>query len=162
MTGQEDKPFAGDQASCFTGTWGPKWSSFIRLTLALAARTSAWDSFIIYAVDPRRPVHSEDGQSLPAPLPGYPSPPNNALPMPTNGCPLSIYYNQPVVLQCLNTAVVSPVMVIRRVDKGSLAAGGGIADPSKPTFDLPAGPGEVLGDAVSQCVTFPLLHLHCI
>lgn len=133
MSGQETKPFGQEHASCFT------------------ARTSAWDTFIVYAVDPRKAVGVENDNRPPPPI-GYPTPPANALPLPTNGAALPIYYNQPVVLQCLNTAVVSPVMVIRRVDKGSQAVGGGPTDSCslKPIYDLPSAPGETLGDAVSQ------------
>lgn len=83
---------------------------------------------------------------------GFPTPPTNALPLPNNGVHMPIYYNQPVVLQCLNTAVVSPIMVIRKVEKGNHAIGGGTPDPysSRPAYELPTAPGETLGDAVSQ------------
>ncbi|MBW0495144.1 hypothetical protein O181_034859 [Austropuccinia psidii MF-1] len=136
MSGMEEKPFAtAEDATCFV------------------ARTSAWDPFIIYLVDPSKPASVSDPFSLSCPpLPGYPRAPSNALPLSPNGCPIPIYYNQPIVLQCLSTAVVSPVMVIRKVDKGSTATGGasieGYASPSP--HDMPVAPGEVLGDPVSQ------------
>lgn len=117
-----------------------------------SARTSSWDSFIIYAVDPQHTASDANTDPQPPPQVGYPHPPLNALPLPSNGCPMPIHYNQPVVLQCLNTAVVSPIMIIRKVEKGNLAVGGGATEASalKPLYDVPSGPGEKLGDAVSQ------------
>lgn len=50
-----------------------------------------------------------------------------------------IHYNQRVILQCIATGLTSPVMVIRRVDKGSRVLGG---------EGLPH--DEALGDPVSQ------------
>lgn len=137
MTGEQSKPFADDQTSCFT------------------ARTSLWDSFIVYAVDPSKSIVAEDGQTTQrAPQHGFPHPPLNALPVDTSGISMPIYYNQPIVLQCVTTAVVSPVMIIRKVEKGTHAVGGGSLDgiAPKPIFNLPAGPGEALGDPVAQYV----------
>ncbi|KAH9455263.1 hypothetical protein Pst134EA_022737 [Puccinia striiformis f. sp. tritici] len=136
MSGMEDKPFApGEDATCFV------------------ARTSAWDPFIIYLVDPSKPATVADNVA-PAypPPPGYPRAPSNALPVSPNAGPIPIYYNQPVVLQCLSTAVVSPVMIIRKVDKGSTAIGGASLEgnASSGQRDMPVAPGEVLGDPVSQ------------
>ncbi|KAA1128754.1 hypothetical protein PGTUg99_012261 [Puccinia graminis f. sp. tritici] len=136
MSGMEEKPFApGEDATCFV------------------ARTSAWDPFIIYLVDPSKPATVPDNVA-PAypPPPGYPRAPSNALPVSPNGGPIPIYYNQPVVLQCLSTAVVSPVMIIRKVDKGSTAIGGASLEgnASSGQRDMPVAPGEVLGDPVSQ------------
>lgn len=136
MSGMEEKPFApGEDATCFV------------------ARTSAWDPFIIYLVDPSKPASVSD-HLAPAypPPPGYPRAPSNALPLIPNTSPIPIYYNQPIVLQCLSTAVVSPVMVIRKVDKGSTATGGASLEgnSSSTQRDMPVAPGEVLGDPVSQ------------
>ncbi|RKP36958.1 hypothetical protein BJ085DRAFT_21186 [Dimargaris cristalligena] len=59
----------------------------------------------------------------------------------SSGGPIPIHYNQHVVLQCLSTGMVSPVMIIRKVEKGSLATGGVYSsDPGR----------EVMGDPVSQ------------
>jgi len=136
MSGMEEKPFApGEDATCFV------------------ARTSAWDPFIIYLVDPSKPPTVTDNvpPAYPPP-PGYPRAPSNALPVSPNSGPIPIYYNQPVVLQCLSTAVVSPVMIIRKVDKGSTAIGGASYEGniSSSQRDMPVAPGEVLGDPVSQ------------
>lgn len=135
ITGRSEKPFEDDQASSFI------------------ARTSAWDSFVIYAVDPSKAAFGQNTEDKAAKAPlGFPDPPPHALPVPACGPGLPIYYNQPVLLQCMNTGVVSPIMIIRRVDKGNLALGGGESDPQivRPAFDLPSAPGEALGDAVSQ------------
>lgn len=133
MSGQEEKPFASE-------------SSYFE------ARTSAWGAFVIYAVDPRRPLGLEAGHE---PLPasnGLPAPPPNVLPMPHGGAALPIHYNQPILLQCIATGVISPVMIIRRVDNAVQALGGGTtnANVARPIFDLPSAPGEPLGDVVLQ------------
>ncbi|PVU86973.1 hypothetical protein BB559_006299 [Furculomyces boomerangus] len=52
-----------------------------------------------------------------------------------------IHYNQTVVLQCLSTGMVSPVMVIRKVERGSIATG---------SYYAQSPHAEVLGDPVSQ------------
>ncbi|KAG0142233.1 hypothetical protein CROQUDRAFT_673653 [Cronartium quercuum f. sp. fusiforme G11] len=144
MSGMEEKPFApAEDATCFV------------------ARTSAWDPFIVYLVDPSKPsatAHPSGAeQSHPTgapPPPGYPRAPFNALPVSPGSGPVPIYYNQPIVLQCLSTAVVSPVMVIRKVDKGSTATGGASLDGSGSmagmSRDVPVAPGEMIGDPVSQ------------
>lgn len=61
-----------------------------------------------------------------------------------------IYYNQTVVLQCLISGVVSPVLIIRKVDHGTIAVGGGLADGVKGVPNHYCAPGEVCGDPVSQ------------
>ncbi|KAI8443905.1 hypothetical protein BY996DRAFT_4602068 [Phakopsora pachyrhizi] len=135
MSGMEEKPFApAEDATCFV------------------ARTSAWDPFIVYLADPLKPASVSENSSAPPPLPGYPRAPSNALPLSPSGSPIPIYYNQPIVLQCLSTAVVSPVMIIRKVDKGSTATGGANLEGSGSSGgrDMPVAPGEVLGDPVSQ------------
>lgn len=85
----------------------------------------------------------------------YPPPPAVALKNKT-GQPIPIHYNQHIVLQCLMTGLVSPVMVIRKVDKAATVVGGA----SSKGADLPDiyaayGNGgefgdEILGDPVSQ------------
>lgn len=108
---------------------------------------SSWDPFIIYLVDPKKRA---DAASVPmqAPIKGYPPPPPNALPINgSGGAQIPIYYNQPIVLQCLNTAVVSPIMIIRKVDKGTNVLGGGLAANVGPG---PHYPREAFGDPVSQ------------
>jgi hypothetical protein len=113
------------------------------------AKMSSWDTFIIYLVDPHIQASSPTSNKA-AFQPNYPPPPINVLPRSTNGQGQPICYNQAVVLQCLNTAVVSPVMIIRRVDRQTTVVGGGqstyVTSPTgrmDPTV-------ESLGDPVSQ------------
>ncbi|KAJ1966566.1 hypothetical protein IWQ62_002391 [Dispira parvispora] len=60
---------------------------------------------------------------------------------PTPSPPIPIHYNQTVVLQCLSTGMVSPVMIIRKVERGSMVVGGMLSSETGK---------EVLGDPVSQ------------
>ncbi|SAM81647.1 related to J kappa-recombination signal binding protein [Ustilago bromivora] len=109
------------------------------------AKMSSWDPFIIYLVDPKKRADATPSEPLQPPVKGYPPPPPNALP--TTGLTssqMTIHYNQPVVLQCLNTAVVSPVMVVRKVERGTTVLGGASAGP---TDSLAR---EAFGDPVSQ------------
>lgn len=86
----------------------------------------------------------------PPPQPDYPSPPPNAIPFTSNGTQIPIYYNQTVVLQCLVSGVVSPVLIIRKVDHQTTVVGGGLQDGAKGIADHYCVPGEVCGDPVSQ------------
>ncbi|KAJ1737168.1 hypothetical protein LPJ72_000744 [Coemansia sp. Benny D160-2] len=55
--------------------------------------------------------------------------------------PIPILYNQPVILQCVSTGMCSPVLTLRKVEKGSIAVGSFYGrDHSR----------DVLGDPVSQ------------
>lgn len=120
----------------------------------------------IYVVDPLKAAHGPNVEPLMPSVPYLPRPPANALPVP-DGQAATIFYNQPVVLQCIATAVVSPVMIIRQVDRTSTALGGGKPDggpartagsgrgdtPTPLTTEdgrVPVAPGETLGDPVSQ------------
>ncbi|KAF7726651.1 hypothetical protein EC973_008524 [Apophysomyces ossiformis] len=120
------------------------------------ARMESWDPFVIWVVDATRSPSerstgetAEDyiGHSISRNVP-YPPPPAIALKN-TTGKPLAIHYNQHIVLQCLTTGLVSPVMIIRRVDKASTVFGG-----SRCLDDTIASGGEygdeTLGDPVSQ------------
>ncbi|BGO91886.1 hypothetical protein JCM10020v2_003542 [Rhodotorula toruloides] len=82
------------------------------------AKTAAWDAFVVYAVD----TEIEPRQQEP-PNPTYPKPPLNAVQFGEEPKPLC--YNQTVVLQDLATGVVSPVLILRRIDTPSLCTGGG-------------------------------------
>lgn len=117
------------------------------------ARTGSWDPFVIWIVDTARATAAPD-MVLPPPPPArkhhptnphYPPPPAIALQTNTDE-PLAIHYNQAVVLQCVTTGLVSPVMVIRKVDKGSMVLGG------NRTSEQGGGEcgDEALGDPVSQ------------
>lgn len=114
------------------------------------ARTSSWDPFVIWVVDTSRTgetAHNEEPAT-------FPPPPAIALRNPS-GNPIPIHYNQPVVLQCLSTGLVSPVMVIRKVDKASTVVGGARVSDGGPggASGFMAGgeyADEALGDPVSQ------------
>ncbi|KAI9485973.1 MAG: hypothetical protein EXX96DRAFT_26822 [Benjaminiella poitrasii] len=127
------------------------------------AKTGAWDPFIIWIVDPTQNEHvnrpsnetisADDYIGCPSIVPTipYPSPPTIALRNTTNQ-PMAIHYNQHVVLQCLTTGLVSPVMIIRKVDKASTVVGGArCPEAFEPSY---SGGGEfgdeILGDPVSQ------------
>lgn len=90
MTGGQVRPFAPADVHSTT----------------FVARTGRWDAFVIYAVDITLPTLDPGIVPAQAPISGYPRPPVNAIPY----NPLvekKIYYNMPIVLQCLSTAVVS-------------------------------------------------------
>ncbi|KAJ1819565.1 hypothetical protein LPJ75_001167, partial [Coemansia sp. RSA 2598] len=55
--------------------------------------------------------------------------------------PIPILYNQPVILQCVSTGMCSPVLTLRKVEKGSMAVGSFYGRDSS---------RDVLGDPVSQ------------
>lgn len=111
-------------------------------------RTSSWDPFLIWIVDLHRssdapvPKHHPDN-------PHYPAPPAIAIQTSAGQSPIALHYNQPIVLQCVTTGLVSPVMIIRRVDKASMVMGGNRVD----DLSCPTGGeygDEALGDPVSQ------------
>lgn len=119
-------------------------------TPAFVARTSSWDPFIMYIVDVNKPIGGIDAPPPPPPQPDYPSPPPNAIPFTTNGSQIPIYYNQTIVLQCLTSGVVSPILIIRKVDRQTTVVGGGNQEGGKSVPDHHCAPGEVYGDPVSQ------------
>ncbi|CAI2169089.1 20007_t:CDS:2 [Funneliformis geosporum] len=108
------------------------------------ARTGSWDPFIIWIVDPHH-VKGKDDHPQQPPHPNFPRPPPAAIKTNSNN-PTPIHYNQPIVLQCLTTGMTSPVMIIRKVDKGSMVIGGGILEPMNGYSDGE----EAIGDPVSQ------------
>lgn len=119
-------------------------------TPAFVARTSSWDPFIMYIVDVNKPIGGMDSPPPPPPQPDYPSPPPNAIPFTNNGSQIPIYYNQTIVLQCLTSGVVSPILIIRKVDHQTTVVGGGNQEGGKAVPDHYCAPGEVYGDPVSQ------------
>ena len=104
----------------------------------------------MYIVDVNKPAGGIDTPPPPPPQPDYPSPPPNAIPFTNNGSQIPIYYNQTVVLQCLTSGVVSPVLIIRKVDHQTTVVGGGLQEGAKGIADHYCTPGEVCGDPVSQ------------
>ncbi|PFH53837.1 hypothetical protein AMATHDRAFT_54372 [Amanita thiersii Skay4041] len=119
-------------------------------TPSFIARTASWDPFVMYIVDVNKPAGGIDAPPPPPPQPDYPSPPPNAIPFMNNGSQIPIYYNQTVVLQCLTSGVVSPVLIIRKVDRQTTVVGGGLQEGAKGVADHYCAPGEVCGDPVSQ------------
>ncbi|KAF8623071.1 hypothetical protein AX15_006489 [Amanita polypyramis BW_CC] len=119
-------------------------------TPSFIARTASWDPFVMYIVDVNKPAGAIDAPPPPPPHPDYPSPPPNAIPFMNNGSQIPIYYNQTVVLQCLTSGVVSPVLIIRKVDHQTTVVGGGLQEGAKGVADHYCAPGEVCGDPVSQ------------
>ncbi|KAI0048266.1 LAG1-DNAbind-domain-containing protein [Auriscalpium vulgare] len=119
-------------------------------TPSFIARTSSWDPFVMYIVDVEKPAGGMDVPPPPPPQPDYPSPPPNAISFMNNGSPIPIYYNQTVVLQCLTSGVVSPVLIIRKVDHQTTVVGGGAQEGAKGVGESYCAPGEVCGDPVSQ------------
>ncbi|KAJ1947642.1 hypothetical protein GGF37_000225 [Kickxella alabastrina] len=66
---------------------------------------------------------------------------NESAGQPQPRAPIPILYNQPVILQCVSTGMCSPVLTLRKVEKGSTAVGSFYGcDSSR----------DVLGDPVSQ------------
>ncbi|PPQ68429.1 hypothetical protein CVT24_004850 [Panaeolus cyanescens] len=120
-------------------------------TPSFIARTASWDPFVMYIVDVNKPAGGGlDAPPPPPPQPDYPSPPPNAIPFTNNGSQIPIYYNQTVVLQCLTSGVVSPVLIIRKVDHQTTVVGGGLQEGAKGIADHYCSIGEVCGDPVSQ------------
>ncbi|THG98399.1 hypothetical protein EW026_g3771 [Hermanssonia centrifuga] len=120
-------------------------------TPSFIARTASWDPFIMYIVDVNKPAGGGmDTPPPPPPQPEFPSPPPNAIPFTNNGSQIPVYYNQTVVLQCLTSGVVSPVLVIRKVDHQTTVVGGGLQEGAKGIADHYCCHGEVCGDPVSQ------------
>ncbi|KAJ7647147.1 jkappa-recombination signal binding protein [Roridomyces roridus] len=119
-------------------------------TPSFIARTASWDPFVMYIVDVNKPAGGIDAPPPPPPQHDYPSPPPNAIPFSNNGSQIPIYYNQTVVLQCLTSGVVSPVLIIRKVDHQTTVVGGGLQEGAKGVADHYCAPAEVCGDPVSQ------------
>ncbi|CCA69689.1 hypothetical protein PIIN_03628 [Serendipita indica DSM 11827] len=116
---------------------------------SFVAKIGTWDPFIIYIVDVNKP--QDPNTPLAPPLqPDYPTPPPNAIGVMHHGSNIPIYYNQTVVLQCLTSGVVSPVLIIRKVERDTTVVGGGLQEGAKGVPDHFCAPGEVCGDPVSQ------------
>ncbi|WVQ96688.1 hypothetical protein IAU59_003794 [Kwoniella sp. CBS 9459] len=106
------------------------------------ADANTWESFIIWLVDPNK----AGGPSVaPPPHPDWPSPPANVI-APSMLAP-AIRYNSTVVLQSMQTGVISPVLIVRRIESDADAVGMDGHNMDTPTA-LP--PGEYAGDLVSQ------------
>ncbi|KAJ2665252.1 hypothetical protein IW148_001724 [Coemansia sp. RSA 1199] len=135
-------------------------------TTTFVARNSVWDPFIIWIVNTHLTQTEIEAFNTRVaanrtPVAGYPTPPTFALHpqcppdfdsggdpvdgdasgQPQPRAPIPILYNQPVILQCVSTGMCSPVLTLRKVEKGSVAVGAFYGrDASR----------DVLGDPVSQ------------
>ncbi|KAH8550160.1 hypothetical protein BGW37DRAFT_428466 [Umbelopsis sp. PMI_123] len=122
-----------------------------------SVRTTSWDPFVIWIVDTSGKQQTSpemfNTRNPASSAPRRPTPPIIALQDKPDE-PIAIHYNQPVVLQCLHTGLVSPVMIIRKVDKGSSVLGGvRLERAPQSTNDFKNGGeygDEALGDPVSQ------------
>lgn len=119
-------------------------------TPSFVARTGSWDMFIIYIVDVNKRPGVGDNVHPHSPHADYPPSPPSAIPVSTSGTHIPVYYNQTVVLQCLISGVISPILIIRKVDHGTVVVGGGLQEGAKGVPDHYCAPGEVCGDPVSQ------------
>ncbi|KAF8756866.1 LAG1-DNAbind protein [Rhizoctonia solani] len=90
-------------------------------TPSFVARTGQWDSFIMYIVDVNKPTSGHDTPPPPLLIPTTPRP------QPTRS-----------------------LLIIRKVEKTTIAVGGGLQDGAKGVPDQYCAPGEVCGDPVSQ------------
>ncbi|KAI8646890.1 hypothetical protein BD408DRAFT_379689 [Parasitella parasitica] len=132
------------------------------------ARTTCWDPFIIWLVDTNRSAGDVKESDTPEDYIGrsaftrnipYPPPPAIALRNKSNQL-IPIHYNQHVVLQCLTTGLVSPVMIIRKVDKASTVFGGAQTTDNLSQMGGGEYGDEVLGDPVSQLHKVALQIVH--
>ncbi|KAI8887458.1 LAG1-DNAbind-domain-containing protein [Backusella circina FSU 941] len=153
---------ASRESASFDYPGSTKDSSTSDTDTCFVAKTDNWDSFVIWRIDPNEKTTTAESSTrseaaeyigCPSIVPTipYPEPPTIALKNKTKQ-PLAIRYNQHVVLQCLTTGLVSPVMIVRKVDKASTVVGGARSSENiDPSF---TGGGEfgdeVLGDPVSQ------------
>lgn len=119
------------------------------------AKVDAWDAFIIWQVDCRAsPSSTSAPKTAPSSAtvdPDWPQPPINALSYDVAQA-TPICFNQTVVLQCPRSGVISPVLVLRRMDQTTTALGGDPAQHADPqtSADACVPPGERAGDAIGQ------------
>ena len=133
----------GSDGRPVTGAVAPSGSNNQGMFHGFTANANSWESWIIWLVDPTRPV--APGRNAPL-HPDWPSAPSNALSTPHLAPP--IRYNSTVVLQSLQTGYCSPVLVIRRIEQDADVVGGDGTYMDNGTSCLPH--GEVAGDLVSQ------------
>ncbi|KAI9592298.1 hypothetical protein BDF19DRAFT_217395 [Syncephalis fuscata] len=148
------------------GTFNPAMANTGDAAACFVARTDGWDPFVIWLVEPdplkrdqQQLLQDQAAEAEATPI-GYPPPPGVAMhprrhvslsqtingtvtAIPSGAQLIPVHYNQLVVLQCLTTGMVSPVMRVRKVEKGSMVTGGAEI--------TSLGDGtEMLGDPVSQ------------
>lgn len=131
----------GSDGRPVTGAKTPQYADEKGALKGFTADASFWESFIIWLVDPSLPSGPSNHQP---PNPDWPRPPANIIPL--NTISHSIRYNSTVVLQSLRTGVISPTLVVRRIETDSDAVG-----MDGHVHEVPAmPPGELASDLVSQ------------
>ncbi len=119
----------------------------LELTLLAHAKSqTAFPAFAIWLVDPAKqpsgppppPVPENDVYA--APVDAVTVPPSEPVPV--------ICYNQCIRLQCIDTGLLSPLFVIRRLEVANTVMGGDGTSKDQQLGKCPM--GESAGDAVSQ------------
>jgi hypothetical protein len=134
--------YKGSDGKPVTGAVRPSTANPDPTFQGFTVTASNWESFIIYLVDPTKACGPSNTTS---PNPGWPNLPANALPV-LHGAP-PVRYNSTVVLQSLQTGIISPVLVIRRGDDGSDVVG---MDGTSTDANIASPYGELAGHPVSQ------------
>ena len=134
--------FVGSDGRPVIGSHSPPMSARMTELPGFGASNGTWESFVIYCADPSKTSGLSDRRST---HPEWPNIPSNII----EAHPLapSIRYNTFVVLQSLQTGMVSPVLIIRRIGDDTEVSGqdGTVDDPASLSPD-----GERSGDLVSQ------------
>ncbi|KAL1412888.1 hypothetical protein Q8F55_000637 [Vanrija albida] len=133
--------YVGSDRLPVTGSVPPKVPTSESIFGSFTVDPSVWESFIIYLVDPTKPVLPTN---VAPPHPDWPSPPSNVI---STLLAPSIRYNSTVVLQSLQTGRCSPVLVIRRGEEGSDVVG---MDGTSTEAAIACPEGELPGHPVSQ------------
>ncbi|BEJ14972.1 hypothetical protein CspHIS471_0407390 [Cutaneotrichosporon sp. HIS471] len=134
--------YRGSDGKSATGAVPPSVANADPTFQGFTVTASNWESFIIYLVDPSKPGGLSNTAS---PNSGWPNLPANAI-QAQHGAP-SVRYNSTVVLQSLQTGIISPVLVIRRGDDGSDVVG---MDGTATEPNVASPHGELAGHPVSQ------------
>ncbi|MCO5588130.1 hypothetical protein L7F22_042085 [Adiantum nelumboides] len=137
--GSDGNPFLNTDANTHIPNQGDSPSCFV-------AKTSSWDPFILYLVDP----HMQAGAN----------PTSNSTHNPSveqKFTPSTAFMQSGIPGDGNDSTVVSPVMVIRKADRGTTVVGGGQPMMSFGSNGPP--PGEMYGEPVSQLhkVAFEIL-----
>jgi hypothetical protein len=144
----------GSDGRPVTGSVPPHIADSSSMFRGFTVNPSAWESWIIYLVDPTKPTELSNVKSS---NPSWPNLPTNAIATNIAGPP--IRYNQTVVLQSLHTGRISPVLIVRRSEEGSDVVGN---DGTNNDHSPACADGELPGLGVTQLqkVAFEIYHPH--
>ncbi|RXK41567.1 hypothetical protein M231_01066 [Tremella mesenterica] len=147
--------FTGSDGRPVSGARPPPLSNERSMFPGFTANANVWESFIIWLVDPTKPHGPGNGPPF---QPDWPSPPSNAVTSLTHA-PV-VRYNSCVVLQSFQTGILSPVLVIRRMEQDTEVVGMDGTHPPEPGAPHCCPEGEYLGDPVSQLqkIAFEIYH----